>query len=278
MEIPFIVGNVYSRRRDIHGCYKGQQQGGISTPAGVDFVFLFTGESGARYGYRDEFRKDGTFWLTGEGQKGNMQMVRGNLAIQNHVADGKRLLLFEAAQRSTVRFMGEAFYIGHHWEQRLDIDFNLRKAIVFELDVNNSPTPSPRDTESAVVLGQKEKRLWSLPMTELRELANLLSPSTANPQSRRQAVRIRSEAVRVYVLRRAQGICECCDRPAPFKTPKKKPYLEPHHIKRLADDGPDHPAFVGAVCPNCHREIHHGAAGKILNENLARKVATLEGF
>jgi hypothetical protein len=39
--------------------------------------------------------------------------------------------------------------------------------------------------------------------------------------------------------------------------------LEPHHIRRLGDGGPDDPRFMGAVCPNCHREIHHGdnAAG-----------------
>ena len=34
------------------------------------------------------------------------------------------------------------------------------------------------------------------------------------------------------------------------------PYLEPHHITRLADNGPDHPAKVIALCPNCHRKAH----------------------
>lgn len=35
------------------GHYAGQQQGGISTPAGAPYVFLFTGETGAQYGYSD---------------------------------------------------------------------------------------------------------------------------------------------------------------------------------------------------------------------------------
>jgi 5-methylcytosine-specific restriction protein A len=52
--------------------------------------------------------------------------------------------------------------------------------------------------------------------------------------------------------------------------------LEPHHTTRLADGGPDDPAFVGAICPNCHREIHHGKAGKDLNQKLAATVADLE--
>lgn len=51
--IPFEVGRVYNRRSDIHTPFGGQRQGGISTPVGCPYVFLFTGESGEQYGYRD---------------------------------------------------------------------------------------------------------------------------------------------------------------------------------------------------------------------------------
>jgi hypothetical protein len=40
------------------------------------------------------------------------------------------------------------------------------------------------------------------------------------------------------------------------------PNLEPHHIRRLADGGPDHPRWVAALCPTCHRRVHHGVDGK----------------
>jgi 5-methylcytosine-specific restriction protein A len=76
----FEPGRVYNRRQDLHGEYGGQHQGGISTPADYDLIFLFTSESGSEYGYKDEFRPDGTFWYTGEGQEGDMEMVRGNRA------------------------------------------------------------------------------------------------------------------------------------------------------------------------------------------------------
>ncbi|MFC1652495.1 HNH endonuclease [Planctomycetota bacterium] len=36
-------------------------------------------------------------------------------------------------------------------------------------------------------------------------------------------------------------------------------FLEVHHLFRLADDGPDIPDNVAAICPNCHRELHYGA-------------------
>ena len=94
-------------------------------------------------------------------------------------------------------------------------------------------------------------------------------------KTRKQYVRQRSVAVRIFVLRRANGICELCDDPAPFKTKKKRPYLEPHHLTRLADGGPDHPSHVAACCPNCHRKIHFGENGEDLNEGLRKKKSRL---
>jgi 5-methylcytosine-specific restriction protein A len=88
--------------------------------------------------------------------------------------------------------------------------------------------------------------------------------------------RERSAAVRTYVLARAKGVCECCDREAPFKLHDGSPYLEPHHTKRLADGGPDNPRWVGAICPNCHREVHHGENGKALNDRLQARLGQLE--
>ena len=93
----FAVGQTYSRRKDIHAVYGGQQQGGISTPSSHNLIFIFTGESGTTYGYKDEFRPDGTFWYTGEGQKGDMEMIRGNKAIRDHQKEGKIIHLFEYA-------------------------------------------------------------------------------------------------------------------------------------------------------------------------------------
>lgn len=44
---------------------------------------------------------------------------------------------------------------------------------------------------------------------------------------------------------------------APFRTQDGQPYLEPHHIRRLSDGGPDDPRWVAGLCPNCHRRAHH---------------------
>ena len=45
----FTEGQEY-RRKDLHGQYGGQQQGGISTPSKHPIIFLITGESGEQQG------------------------------------------------------------------------------------------------------------------------------------------------------------------------------------------------------------------------------------
>ncbi|WP_250452543.1 HNH endonuclease signature motif containing protein [Caballeronia sp. ATUFL_M2_KS44] len=68
----------------------------------------------------------------------------------------------------------------------------------------------------------------------------------------------RSPYVIAEVLLRANGICESCGAPAPFVRKDGSPYLEVHHVTRLADGGVDEVSNAIAVCPNCHRERHFG--------------------
>ena len=89
----FIVGRTYNRVKDLHLVYGGQRQGGMSTPSEHQLMFLFTGSSGETHGYRDEFRDDGTFWYTGEGQVGDMTFDRANRALRDHAACVSRQLL-----------------------------------------------------------------------------------------------------------------------------------------------------------------------------------------
>lgn len=69
----------------------------------------------------------------------------------------------------------------------------------------------------------------------------------------------RSPYVRVLVLRRANGICERCNKPAPFLSKNNKPFLEVHHSQFLSQGGDDVVSNCEALCPNCHRKIHFGA-------------------
>lgn len=68
---------------------------------------------------------------------------------------------------------------------------------------------------------------------------------------------VRNEYIREYARVRANGICELCDNPAPFKDYYGKPFLETHHVIFLSKGGEDSIDNVVAICPNCHRKIHN---------------------
>jgi 5-methylcytosine-specific restriction endonuclease McrA len=69
---------------------------------------------------------------------------------------------------------------------------------------------------------------------------------------------IRNTDVVKEVLYQANGVCGCCKKEAPFLDKEGEPYLEVHHIVRLADGGDDTVENAIALCPNCHREKHFG--------------------
>jgi 5-methylcytosine-specific restriction protein A len=128
----FTVGETY-RRRDLHEKYGGQMQGGISTPAGQDFIMLFTSTTGEQYGYKDGWSGSNLFLYTGEGQQGDMTFARGNLAIRDHLTNKKVLHLFEYTKTGFVQYVGEMMYRGFQYRRGPDINGNQRQLIVFEL-------------------------------------------------------------------------------------------------------------------------------------------------
>lgn len=71
----------------------------------------------------------------------------------------------------------------------------------------------------------------------------------------------RDPVVVAWALKKANGKCGRCKKPAPFKkSSNNEPYLEVHHCKPLSASGFDNMSNVIALCPNCHRKIHHGQA------------------
>jgi 5-methylcytosine-specific restriction protein A len=89
---------------------------------------------------------------------------------------------------------------------------------------------------------------------------------------------IRDPNVKAWVLINADGVCENCDKRAPFETSSGIPYLEVHHVKTLADLGPDIPENTVAVCPNCHKSFHFSHEKNLLVEMLYKKVKRLKRF
>lgn len=85
----------------------------------------------------------------------------------------------------------------------------------------------------------------------------------------------RDPQVKAWVLREAKGACECCSQPAPFNGTDGEPFLEVHHVRKLAEGGSDTVGNAVAICPNCHRALHYGMKSKELVDGLYGKVVRL---
>ncbi|MBZ0289222.1 MAG: HNH endonuclease, partial [Anaerolineae bacterium] len=217
-----------------------------------------------QYGYHD-FWLEGIFHYTGEGQSGDMQFVRGNLAVKDHLENKKDLHLFENLNSGEVRYIGQMLCTGYY--RRDDVERH-RQLIVFELALaSDSDEHYPSDHEE---ISRK------LSLSELRQRALMSSSSKSTVIERKLVSRLRSQAIKVYAQKRAKGVCEGCGQKAPFKTSKGEPFLEVHHVNRLADGGPDHPAAVVAICPNCHRRAHYSQDAEEFNSGLRQKAQQLE--
>ena len=121
-----------------------------------------------------------------------------------------------------------------------------------------------------------EDDLWALSLNILRERALQAPTQAPEPAERRQLTRYRSAAIRTYVLKRAKDQCESCGSPASFTSETGRPYLEPYHIRRLSDGGPDHPDWVAALCPNCHRRAHYSNDKTAFNRELVQIIRDKE--
>lgn len=67
----------------------------------------------------------------------------------------------------------------------------------------------------------------------------------------------RSVYIREFARRISNGVCQLCDMDSPFHDKHGQPFLEVHHIHYLSNGGTDTIDNVIALCPNCHRKIHH---------------------
>lgn len=85
----------------------------------------------------------------------------------------------------------------------------------------------------------------------------------------------RDPKVKAWVLKEAAGKCECCGSDAPFTTAEGGPFLEVHHLRRLADGGSDTVENTVALCPNCHREMHYGINKSSMVSSMYNKLSRL---
>lgn len=177
------------------------------------------------------------------------ESYKDNAAIINSIDIPIHAFVRESASDNLFKYYGIFKYLSHITEDDSGKWFTLESAsnnsVLSTHDINNAlnQAVSKSKHDSPQV---RRKRLLKAPRKPKKRL--VMTP-----------VYDRNPDVIAEVLERAGSKCEKCLNEAPFKKRKDgMPYLEVHHIVRLADGGDDIVENAIALCPNCHRESHYG--------------------
>ena len=103
---------------------------------------------------------------------------------------------------------------------------------------------------------EKLKEVRKLNSIEIKNKAKIANFENVTIKEVKTIYRERNQYISEYTKERANGICDLCEKEAPFKDKNGRPYLESHHVITLAENGPDAIYNTVAICPNCHRKIH----------------------
>jgi 5-methylcytosine-specific restriction protein A len=153
-KLPFIPEHVYHRRSDIHAIYGGNWQSGISPSANHPYIFIFSGKSGHQHGYEDGWDNPNVFSYTGEGQSGDMEFTRGNLALHDHKLNGKRVFLFEFVSKGFVKFKCEVEVFDADYFETHDTSGASRIGIKFFFKKIGAYVPLHPDLFSKAVINE----------------------------------------------------------------------------------------------------------------------------
>lgn len=221
--------------------------------------------------YDDRWDGDVLFY-TGMGRLGDQTLTGQNLRLANHAVTSTPVHLFEVFHANQYEYRGEV-ELASPVQQALQHDDkgDERKVFVFPLrprarSIATLPTVAEIDQMS-------RKRQRSIRHKTVAELLALAASSGAETPGKRSVISTqyqRSDAITVLVKRLANGRCDLCEQPAPFST-SEGPYLECHHVERLADGGPDTLLNTVALCPNCHRRMHL-AGGPVERQKLLKRI------
>jgi predicted restriction endonuclease len=172
----------------IHDEYGGNRQGGISPSAKVPYIFIFSGKSGAQYGYQDWWDNHNIFTYTGEGQVGDMQFIRGNLALKEHLNIGKRVFLFEIEGGGLVKFISEMEFYDADYFETPDINGTNRIGIKFFLKRIGVSIPVNPDQFTLLPLNQDPYKILELNLPTVTERSGLVTSRVGQGAYRKRII------------------------------------------------------------------------------------------
>ena len=207
--------------------------------------------------YEDRWIND-VLHYTGMGLDGDQNIDSAqNKTLAESTSNDVNVFLFEVFDAGKYIFQGQVqLYGAPYQEEQPDKNGKPRRVWIFPLNPS-SGTPSITIAEPILKKKQqqREREARKLSNTDLLMRARYSKKGVGARQVSTSAYD-RNVYVAELARRRADGHCQLCGNPAPFKDTKGEPFLESHHIIWLSQGGDDSIENTVALCPNCHRKMH----------------------
>ncbi len=252
-----IVGETYNREQ-INDVFKCSVMGGMNRSTRTNSLVLIANHTDNTY--IDEWDENGILNYTGEGRKGDQNINARQNKTLNHSNDTDiKVYLFEVYEETKYIYVGEVVLVKAPY-QEVAPDEDGKDRIVWKFPIAKKDGTKPISIPHEVWeknIKNIEKQVRKLSDSEIEEklLKTELHPKKIARRVETKQIK-RNPIVIEKTIRRAKNRCDLCEKEAPFYKKNKEPFLEVHHLIRLADDGPDHIYNTVALCPNCHRKMH----------------------
>lgn len=275
----FTMGREYTRQRLLDFVGSRQRQSGViwgfKEPGCV--ICTLGGRHGKKAGYSDEPLLDGSWWYFGQGINGDQDPA--NSANSKLIAQQRSVLLFTTREPTAKEVTaqggyGKLFgYCGLFNVARYEFHVPRTGIRTGDRLIRFLLIPAGVDVEAKKEEGDIPLELH---VGALKKWLRIATNQPATIGLTLVQYRRRCAQIQYYARLRANGICEGCGISAPFVTGDWTPFLEVHHLTRLADDGPDTPENVAALCPNCHRRAHYGLDRFEFNFRITGSILAIE--
>lgn len=269
-----VIGQVV-KNSDLLAIFKVGNMGGMRRSHDTNSLILVSDHTKGIY---DDRWVDNICYYTGMGLKGNQKLASQNKTLYESNENGIGVYLFEVHIAGEYRYHGQVKLAGKPFqEDQLDIEDKLRKVWIFPISQveSNEPTPIPKYELTALeTKRERTAKKLSDEALKARLAKGIKIPASVKTTT---VTYYRDPYVVEYVKRRANGNCELCQNPGPFKAQDGLPFLEVHHIHWLSNQGEDSIKNTVALCPNCHRKMHYLSEDKDIEllKNIVLNIPTI---
>lgn len=240
---------------DLRNIFKCGNMGGMRRSKTTNTLIIISDHTKGLY--EDKWLGD-VLHYTGMGKKGDQDInASQNRTLNESNKNGVDVFLFEVFKGNNYIYRGPVKLVDSPYEEKQkDEDGKLRTVWVFPV----KPICGGKVSIDKNIINEsyekKEKKAKRLSDKELQEKAKESQSVKTSVRTTTTQTYERNAFVTEFAKRRAKGICQLCNEPAPFNNKTGEPYLETHNIQWLSRGGSDTIDNTAALCPNCHKKMH----------------------